>query len=123
MDNKEQDERVRKIVNAVRKYPNLVRELENQLDETEQSRPMNNFTVTNSSHSRTIGYADAEDSLSQWENRSTNKVRKGVVLVGRNQVAIPKFDMKVLHKYTKMNIEGKLPEIIETDKFDPEKCK
>ena len=47
----------------------------------------------------------------------------GVVFVGHNKIAIPKFDPQVIEKYNKLNIEGKLPHIVETNKFDPEAVK
>lgn len=39
--------------------------------------------------------------------------------MGQNKIAIPKFDPDVIEKYNKLNIEGKLPHIVETNKFDP----
>ena len=44
----------------------------------------------------------------------------GVVLVGHNRVPIPKFDPLIIEKYNQLNIEGKLPHIVETNKFDPD---
>ena len=32
---------------------------------------------------------------------------------------IPKFDPKIIDKFTKLNIEGKLPHIVESSKFNP----
>ena len=43
--------------------------------------------------------------------------------MGQNKIAIPKFDPDVIEKYNKLNIEGKLPHIVETNKFDPEAVK
>ena len=46
-----------------------------------------------------------------------------MVLVGQNKVAIPKFDPAIIDKFNKLNIEGKLPHIVETNKFDPHAVK
>ena len=59
---------------------------------------------------------------SEGEGDSTKR-KHGVVFVGHNKVAIPKFDPAVIEKYNKLNIEGKLPHIVETNKFDPEAVK
>ena len=46
-----------------------------------------------------------------------------MVLVGHNQVPVPKFDINTIEKYNKLNMEGKLPHIVETNHFDPELVK
>lgn len=46
-----------------------------------------------------------------------------MVYVGQNRVPIPKFDPKIIDKYTKLNIEGKLPHIVESSKFNPNAVK
>jgi hypothetical protein len=43
--------------------------------------------------------------------------------VGKNGVKIPKFDCKVIEKYNKLNMEGKLPHIVESSHFNPEAVK
>ena len=47
----------------------------------------------------------------------------GVTYVGRKRVAIPKFDPVIIEKFNKLNIEGKLPHIVETNKFNPDAVK
>ena len=36
---------------------------------------------------------------------------------------MPKFDIKTIEKYNKLNMEGKLPHIVETNHFDPDLVK
>lgn len=43
--------------------------------------------------------------------------------VGPNKVQIPVFDQAVIDKYNKLNIEGKLPHIVESNHFNPESVK
>ena len=46
-----------------------------------------------------------------------------MVLVGHNKVPVPKFDIDTIEKYNKLNMEGKLPHIVETNHFNPDAVK
>ena len=103
-----------KIINAIKKYPNLVRDIENQLDQSESLFYNKENQHTNSSQSRTATEFDKDDSLQIWELKGQNPGRlpkkghhkHGTVFVGQNKVEIPKFDLKIIEKYNKLNIDG-----------------
>ena len=103
-----------KIINAIKKYPNLVRDIENQLDQSESLFYNKENQHTNSSQSRTATEFDKDDSLQIWELKGQNLGRlpkkghhkHGTVFVGQNKVEIPKFDLKIIEKYNKLNIDG-----------------
>ena len=111
-DLQEQDEKVRKLFNVIQYHPSLMKDIENELDKTEtklhdQSQISNAIPTTG--HGR--------------QSLSKTQPQHGVVFVGQNKVAIPKLDPVIIEKFTKLNIEGKLPHIVETTKFDPDAVK
>ena len=57
--------------------------------------------------------------LRQARHLGENKM----ILVGHNQVPVPKFDPATIEKYNKLNMEGKLPHIVETSHFNPDAVK
>ena len=48
---------------------------------------------------------------------------KECIEVGPNKIKIPVFDQAIIDKYNKLNIEGKLPHIVESNHFNAEAVK
>ena len=99
----------------------MLQDIENELDRTQtklhdQSQISN--AVPSSSYRRQKDEYEGFKILEPQQRQRQSP--PSVILVGHNRVPIPKFDPLIIEKYNQLNIEGKLPHIVETNKFDPE---
>ena len=102
------EEKVRKLVNVFKRHPEVLLNIESDLDVTE-SKIHDKSDIVNVIPSN--NYRRDKD--------MQDKYMKELVYVSRNNVPIPKLDKDIIDKYNQLNIEGKLPHIVETNHFDP----
>ena len=112
----EQDEKVRRLLAIVQKHPEMVSNIDRELEATNKN-PRETSMISGTQPSCHRAMQDETMKMSQLQDLNN------VVVVGKNGVKIPKFDCKVIEKYNKLNMEGKLPHIVETSHFNPEAVK
>ena len=106
---------MRKLVSVIQRHASVLRDIEDELDRTE-TRVHDQSQISSAIPAEMQRKQSPDDKGASMGHPQSP--HHGVVFVGQNKIAIPKFDPSIIEKYNKLNIEGKLPHIVETSKFD-----